>query len=525
MALGVFGIIVAAVAACTCSSPLLAYFIKFFNIIDIMSNLDSLNVEFGPRFSLVMKFIENLKVLELDFLVRMSPLHDSNFDSPDVDAYQITTRGTRGKMTGSNEDVFIINGANFAISMMIIGVWVLRRILRVCLDESNGIISLLSFVYQTLIGVMFFDFQMISSTEIAFFDYSRLFSSQSKYLGSLLLSVVILILILDDFFEGFCLIEEKMKIEEKIEKVEKSERLSTNDEIVLDKYTEGINMESEGTHNYLGLILNLRFFIIQIAISALQLLNRTQAMVVFMINLTYFVFFIRIVCSSTLFTSKLMLIKEYFQEGCILLVLVTITIFSFTEKSSFSTSTGYMILEIMAAGSIIGAAGSELVMILSALCESLTECLKTKKEVVSILSKAAKDKESGVYKADSLSELKPESKKMILSPRKKITLKDKIDQENKISSSWKFGYNPFNKTTFDKIEEGNDPKSRKERSDVLPAQKVNAFAKRSSYKKGMIGQRAKFGAGNPRRMKARKSRSTVFWNFNEKEEGQHKFNK
>ena len=522
--LGVSWILVSMIAACTGSSALFAYFIKFFNIIDIMSNLEKINVRFGPRFSLVLKFIQNLKVLELDFLVKLSPLDDSKYDSPDVDAHLMVTRGTRGEMTETNEEIFIMSGANFGISMIIVGIWVVRRMLRACFDERNWVISFLSFVYQSLIGLMFFDFQMISATEISFFDYRRILTTKLKYLGSLLLSILIIILILDDVLKGFLLIQKRIKNE----KNEKKDQFSTNDELVLDKYTEGINTTSQGIHNYLGLILNIRFFLIQILISSLQLLNRTQALLILVVNFVYLAFLIRVVWSSIVFSSKLMFVKECVQESCIMLVLVSICIFSFTEKSSFSSSTVYKVLELVAVVSISGAAGSELLMLLTAMCETLASCMKTNTEKVTDLSKkAAKGQEDGLYSTGALNELREESEKMVEGRRKVSKLaEEKAENQGEVGSS-RFDYNPFEKIKkgiiHDKVGEKMKRKSKKSMSGVVGTHRVNAFQMRKNLKEKGESRKNNpynFGTGFPSRVRVKDSKSTVFFNFNEKEEVQ-----
>ena len=205
-------------------------------------------------------------------------------------------------------------------------------------------------------------------------------------------SIFILVLIVSEFFMAFIIIEKRLKGGEKSTKVVK---LSINDRLILEKYTEGINMNYTGVHNYLSLISNLRFFLIQIVIASLQLLNRTQALLVMVVNLVFFIFFMKVICSKVAFSSKLMLVKECVQECCIMVALMTITLFSFTEKTSFSTSIFYQIIELLAVGSMIGAAGSEVFILLYSILDSLKSFCSKKKTRSSVKSeKKVVEKES-----------------------------------------------------------------------------------------------------------------------------------
>ena len=130
-------------AALTGPTTFFAYLTKFFNVIDIMSNLGSINVQLGPRFKLVMSFIENLRIPELSFIVNLSPIKDSEYDDPDVDAYKLMGRGSRGKKTVANGEVFIIRGQNFVISIGLLVVWISWKVLGLCLSEENKLMGFL----------------------------------------------------------------------------------------------------------------------------------------------------------------------------------------------------------------------------------------------------------------------------------------------------------------------------------------------------------------------------------------------
>ena len=64
----------------------IAYLIRALNIIEIISNLSKMNVQFSGRIKAVLKFIQKLKIPEIEFLTRLSPIKDHSFEDPDVDA-------------------------------------------------------------------------------------------------------------------------------------------------------------------------------------------------------------------------------------------------------------------------------------------------------------------------------------------------------------------------------------------------------------------------------------------------------
>ena len=355
----------------------LFFLIRFLNIVEVVSNLALINVRFGSNLQLVIDFLDSFKMLEFGFLERISPLKDSKYEEKDFDAFRITPRGSRGKITKSNGQVFIMSGQNFIVSCAIIGLWGLSALLGLCLNKKNRIMRAISFAYQMLLGVFFVDYQMIGFAEIAFFDYSTHRKWAPKFFLSLILSFLIVILIGREVFMGFRLIKQYMtalnsqKNEKK--KEEKLEAITPEEKLVIEKYTEVINLERYGPHWYFSLIDTLRFSVIQLVIVSLQLLNRTQALIVLFIDLVFFHYFVALACKHDIFRSNYLMDKTIIQECCILMFLVTITLFSFTENSEFSSSIAYRVIEVVAIISIVGTAAAELSIMLVEIYMQLSE--------------------------------------------------------------------------------------------------------------------------------------------------------
>ena len=318
---------VSSVAICVFgSTTLFTYFVQFFNKIQILSNIAKTNVEFGSSFSIVMNFIEKLTIPRIDFIANLSPLKDSKSNEgervdSDADAHKLYLRGARGKITETNEDVFIMAGQSFYISLAVILLWGFGSLFQLCFTRKCRLVTFCLFGYQMLIQLFFFKLQMICISEIALTDYTRMRELPVKYIFSVLISMVILILVLSDFSVAVDRIRKeversKMKKKHREGSSKKKEELSKAEQLALDRYTKGIDMTQKESNkpiqNYLLWIENLRYFAIQVTIASLQLLKKPQALIMLVINLSFFIFFLKMICSSKVFTSKLILVKKCF---------------------------------------------------------------------------------------------------------------------------------------------------------------------------------------------------------------------
>ena len=197
--------------------------IKFFNIIDKVSNLEKINVRFGSSIKIAFAFIESMSLPDLPLLGSLSPILDSEPDDPDASAYQLIPRGSKAKMNQENEQVLLASGQNFTLNLLIIFFWFSMTLLEFCLDNKSKVLWVVTFIYQIMIGLMFFDFQMISLAEVAFFDYNKMRSFSWKFIFSLILSMFVLGLIIVEFLKAIILLDklEVGRVNESIDKVDK----------------------------------------------------------------------------------------------------------------------------------------------------------------------------------------------------------------------------------------------------------------------------------------------------------------
>ena len=441
-----FSILIAlAITACRGSRSSAVYLIRFFNILDILSNLAKTNVKLGHKIDLVIEFIENLKFPELKFLAKPSPLDDSSFDGEDVNAYQIHPRGSRGKITeGGNPDMFIANGQNFLFSSTIIVLWGLLALLGPCLSKQNRILNFLGFWYQFWIGAMFFDYQMISVTEIAMFDFSTLRKASPKFTLSLALSITTLTLIVIEYHKGLKKIKNhgKQITEQKIDI--DSLDLSENEKFILEKFTEGLELKSNDNHLFLIWVDNLRCFALQVFVATLQLLNRTQAVLILMVNLAYFIFYLRfIIKEKEGYNSGAVKFRFVTQEWCIMIFILTITLFSFTENSGFSSSMVYRIIELVTVVGIIVACSAEFMAMVASFYSDLTGCCK-KKKVGEVLAIGGKKQVDGVIK-QAAKEILDDPPTTIKNSQRKISLAKDFDLRRKPDRQGLLGDSKFKK--------------------------------------------------------------------------------
>ena len=379
--------------------------LKFFNILEVISNISKLNIQFGPKILVVTDFIGKLNFPEIEFLTRLSPIKDSKIDDPDVNAYLIKPRGSRGKMTTSNSEIYLASGKNFIISCTIISLWALLQLLSLFLKKRSIFRRLVAELYQILFGMVFFDYQLICINEISMFDYSTLRKTNSKFTFSLFLSFLFISLILSEFYEGFKLLKYKAPLIQEDDPEMKNLDISKNQKLILKKNTEGIKPSSKGgQQNYFIWIANLRFFVIQLVIGPLQLLNRTQALLALIVNFCFFIYFWRLVLRESVFQSEFIFVKYIVQESSIMVFIATITLFSFTENSKFSSSTTFKVIEVFTILSLIGAAGAECLAMVANMYLDMTQCCRKKKKIV-MYAKSAITMDKAVGTSDALIEV------------------------------------------------------------------------------------------------------------------------
>lgn len=135
-----------------------------------------------------------------------------------------------------------------------------------------------------------------------------------------------------------------------------------------------------------------RFYLIQVLIGSIQLLNRFQVGLVWILNFCYLYFFFKTINKKKMLQikgsplvfkfipNKIYKIKLICQEICILLILSTIFLFSMTANSNFRNSKIYKMLEYVIIVSIIITAATEFLWAIVGLVIQITRYLRKKRQ-------------------------------------------------------------------------------------------------------------------------------------------------
>jgi hypothetical protein len=210
------------------------------------------------------------------------------------------------------------------------------------------------------------------------------------------------------------------------ERKKNDEEIDLQGKLILDVYNEGMSEEAKTKFPYLVIFEKIRFLLLQFIIAGLQLLNRSQATILLVVNFSYFGYFLYKNFKVKLFENQIVKGKVVIQEISIMFVLFVIWVFSMSEKSDFSTSKLYSLMETIFIVCIFLAAFSELFMVISEGVRALINKCKNGKEN-QVLS---------IKKGKVLNNKKEPFKKMIRSWKRNNREKkssDKFKQKKSIS--------------------------------------------------------------------------------------------
>lgn len=449
----------------------LIYLIKYFQILDIISNFGKINIFYTMALRKTIDFIDELGFPTFKFLERMTVIYDGEEDGfEDLYAYQEYRSGKRDKVTTSNEDIFIFQGINFVYSLFLTLTFPLvlvlscftcdSRVYKVVKNITNGF-------HFFILGTFFFDFQLLVVNGVSIHDFKR--NQPFKFRFSYIISLTILTMMLYYLNTSYNLllrksegalmrkIEKKMKKKDK-EKMEKTgkkpkgktgkdkkkqkEKVDYKDYLILRFFTEELNNSAIKRGSKAVLLDNYRFFAIQVLISTFQLQKMAQSILIFSVNSIYFGFYLKKLSRSKngkiiydgIFTSFKMITKEICIQTFLTIVL-GISLFS-EFKVDYKESITYRVFEILAIVMIAVAVIGEFLMLLQPIYELgkqvisfIYQKLKAKKTKVKPSTKKKRRKSKVVKIKDE--EIKvADSERMVLKPEKEEGKGPKEPEDN-----------------------------------------------------------------------------------------------
>ena len=372
-------------------------FFRYMNIIDMLLSITKSNVELEPRLLILTEFLENLKIPKIGFIERASPIWNSDEGKRDANAHVELPRGRRGKLTNQNEDLFIFTGQNFFISLTTLIFYVLMKILERCLQTKNRVLIVITYCYQILISILFYDFQLICLTELAFADPKKLGSHSIKFIISWFASLAIVTITVREQIQGFMLMRsttlqmtKTKKINKKIknnnmgQKVKNNNinnnKLTFNDEMVIEKFSQGLATGVDGLTMLFNVIDSVRFTLMLVVICSLQQLEKSQVVILVIISTFYLIYFCVVVESRLrFFNSEVIKVKFFVQEACILITAIGLCVFSYKNGTAWSKTIAYRFLQTLVLISVAVAFLLEFFVVLRECYRGLKDLCRKKK--------------------------------------------------------------------------------------------------------------------------------------------------
>ena len=384
-------------------------FVKYLNIIEILSSITKVNIKMEPRIQIMIEFLENLKIPQIQQISNLSPIKDSKTGEEDRDAYLRLRRGKRGRFVDTNSDLFIFTGQNYLIVILIFVLFFLMKVIECCVSRPNSkhfLLKIISHGYQILFSTFFFDYQLISFTELAIVDVKRLEHRPAKFSFSWLASVLMVSMTSYEILSGLRLIMTNglvggIKLQKKSRKSKKGlqtagktvKPLAPNQVLTIEKFSQGLASEAKGVAKYYNLIDCVRCSAILVVVSSLQLLNRSQIVVIVFICVLHFIHILRVILvHEAIFSSNLIKFKSIAQEVCILITVIGLCIFSFKQGSDFSNTAYYSFIELLICISIAGTVLLELLVIIREIFGGITKICCNEKKAQNKINEKGKEK-------------------------------------------------------------------------------------------------------------------------------------
>lgn len=376
IALGLVSIIASFFTATGSSSIL--YLIKYFQILDILSNLGKLNVKFGERLDPLFFLIENLKFPEIDFLKRLSVIKDYNGIGDDLDARILYTMGSRGEITKENGEIFIFHSQNFFLSLAILFTYSLSILATTACSCIFPWLfkKIFTCFFNFLLNILYFDFILVAINEISI--HRVRIAQPSRFLFSYFTSLAIILVIIWNLIKAYKTVSQGLDLKKGI-KIRDKKKLTQNENCLAKYFLEDFSKKAIARGVKVSIFSHIRYFSLLIAIVTLQTMSKFQILVCLLFNSIFLLFAFSEIHrlrvpgkkkkNVRIFKNFFYKIKFCTQEICIFVVLLSIGMFQLQHgEGNFKDWWIFSLIEIISITSIVVAVISELALVLFGLC-------------------------------------------------------------------------------------------------------------------------------------------------------------
>ena len=254
-------------------------FISFFQVMDILSNFQKVNVNKTELMNKIFTFLGDLDfpdIIPLDAIIK--------FDSSNEQAYLIHRKGGREKIAESNEDAFLLFGKNVVLLPAMLILWLVHLVLRrFVADKSFWAIKYTSFAYRWILGNYLFDAVFIMFGEVE--GAQRLGSVASFAVFSYLFAFAFFVFLMVEYVRTYLILDKTRTMEE-------IEELDDNSMDIFESYMDPLTDEAKEGACLLIFYQELKNLALQLLIATLQMIPHLQVTTMLALQVVFYRYFI-----------------------------------------------------------------------------------------------------------------------------------------------------------------------------------------------------------------------------------------
>lgn len=385
----------------------LAVIIKYFQVVDLLINfVDKINVDIGPDLESKVDTLKDGQLPPIGFLEKIGISKDGGQDQ--IDSYNqkprllndlakpildeavhyfndskreqpipeeffkflIVSKNTRVRLVESNKDLFIIFGQNGIIATLMTFSYLIIWLLNVGKTQKT-VVKGIVFLQRQLIVAFFVQFQLTSFSELALHDIGR--ERQARYIYSYILSLITLSVINIELIRGWQISKTKNVDLEKLKEIDFEKGL------IFKFWTSHLSEAEQKQGNPFMVKDRIRWSIFQLLIVGLQMNSVMQICLITIVDIVYLCFMMTEQAKKRVLKNFGLKLKYVFQEIAILVFLISLSIFSLTQKTNFKNTTSYKVLSMVILICVFVAIFSQILSVIWSIVDSIKDFIKSRK--------------------------------------------------------------------------------------------------------------------------------------------------